>query len=163
MTPNASSIVASNSGTDFDKGGYMSYWTHIVGVLHIDTFKETHDLKNVLEDALNAAPKITGSEQDANIFVNIPEGHNVWTSCDCASCEFKDTIRHYDDGFECDAPEHYSCPSGEYQTRAVITVQGDLRDRMRSQTKKEWNAFHRYIAKNLDCEIRIATCKIDGC
>lgn len=140
----------------------MSHWTHIVGVLHADTFTEVDDLKERLEQALNNAPKITGSEQDANVFVNIPSGHNSWTSCDCARCEFKDTIRHYPDGYECDAPKGYRCPSGAYQTRAVITVQGDLRDRMKSQTKKEWNAFHRYIAKELDFGVRIATCRIDG-
>lgn len=44
----------------------------------------------------------------------------------------------------------------------TITVQGDLRDRMRKQTKKEWNDFHRYIAKKLQWTIRIATCRIDG-
>ena len=35
-------------------------------------------------------------------------------------------------------------------------------DRMKSQTKKEWNAFHRYIAKELDFGVRIATCRIEG-
>ena len=140
----------------------MSYWTHIVGVLYVDTYIEDADIKTRIEKLLADAPLITGSEQDADVYVNVPAGHNIHTSIDCASCIYKDTIRHYPDGFECDAPEHYDCPTGEYQTRVVITVMGDLRDRMRSETKKEWNAFHRYIAKTLGFTIRQATCRIDG-
>lgn len=140
----------------------MSYWTHIVGVFHVETYTETNDLKTYIEDLLKDAPRITGSEEDASIYVNIPPGHNVWTSCGCASCEYGNTIKHYSDGFECDAPEHYDCPTGEYMTRAVITVQGDLRDRMKSETKKEWKAFHKYLVKNCEFDIRIATCRIDG-
>ena len=140
----------------------MSYWTHIVGVMHVDTFEEVPDIKTYIEDKLKNAPKITGSESDADVFVNPQSGHCCWTSCDCNHCEYKETIKHYEDGFECDCPDDFVCPEGEYQTRAIITVCGDLRDRMKAQTKREWNAFHRYIAKELGFSIRIATCKING-
>lgn len=141
----------------------MSHWTHIVGVMHVETYKEVDNIVAFVEEALKNAPLITGSERDASIFVNREPGHNMSTSFDCGRCRYKDTIRHYDDGFECDSPEDYRCPFGQYQTRAVITIQGDLRDRMRDQTRKEWNAFHRYIVKKLNWTIRIATCRIDAC
>lgn len=141
----------------------MSLWTHIVGVIHIDTYIEVDDIKKYVEDSLKHAPKITGSERDAAIFVNAEPGHCMSTSCDCNRCEYKNTIQHLSEGgWSCDAPNNYRCPFGEYQTRAIITVCGDLRDKMKAQTKKEWNAFHRYIAKELGFNVRIATCRIDG-
>ena len=141
----------------------MSFWTHIVGVLHVDTFKEVDDIKTFVEESLKDAPKITGSESDAAIFVNPEPGYCTSTDMDCRRCEYGKSLRHDKDGYlYCDGPEGYQCPYGEYQSRAVITVQGDLRDRMRNQTRKEWNAFHRYIAKKLGYSVRIATCRIEG-
>lgn len=140
----------------------MSFWTHIVGVIHVETYKEVDDIVAYVEEALKEAPAITGSERDASVFVNREPGHNVSTSFDCAHCQFEDTIRTEVGYFECNAPDGYHCPFGEYQTCAIITVQGDLRDRMRKQTKKEWNDFHRFIAKKLKWTIRIATCRIEG-
>ena len=140
----------------------MSFWTHIVGVLHVDTFVEVPDIKSFVEDALKNAPKITGSERDASVFVLVPPGHNIYTDFDCNRCDFGDTVIHDEDGFCCDAPDGYQCPEGKYQSRAIIVVQGDLRDKMRAQTKREWNDFHRYISKTLKYSTRIATCRIDG-
>ena len=140
----------------------MSFWTHIVGVMHIDTYQNVDDVKKYVEDALKDAPKITGSEEDAAIFVNPQPGYCFSTNWDCDRCQYGKTLRFSVDGFECDSPSGYSCPSGKYQSRAIITVCGDLRDRMKSRTKKEWNAFHRYVAKELGFGVRIATCRIDG-
>lgn len=140
----------------------MSYWTHIIGVLHINTYKEVDDVQRFVEDSLKGAPLITGSEGPAAVFVNSEPGYCVSTSCDCRRCQYRDTLRNYSDGFECDAPDGFVCPQGQYQTRCVITVCGDLRDRRRDRTRKEWNKFHRYIAKELGYGIRMATCKIDG-
>lgn len=140
----------------------MSYWTHIVGVIHVDTYQEVDDVKKLVEDALKDAPEITGSEGPAAVFVNPEPGYNIWTNCDCNRCQYKDSISYFDRGFECDGPAGFICPRGEYQSRAIITVCGDLRDRMKRQTKKEWNEFHRFVAKKLKYGIRIATCRIDG-
>lgn len=139
----------------------MSFWTHIVGVLHVETYKEVDDIVAYVEEALKDAPRITGSEGDASVYVNREPYHNISTSFDCNRCEFKDSLKYYDDGFECDAPDGYRCPYGEYYSRAVITVFGDLRDRTKDRTKKEWNAFHRYIVKKLKWTVRIATCRIE--
>lgn len=140
----------------------MSCWTYIVGVIHVNTYKEVDDIKEYVEKALRGAPKITGSERDASVFVNPVAGHNIYTSCDCARCEYRETLHHSDAGFWCEAPEGCRCPSNEYQTCAVITVQGSLRDRLRKQTRKEWNKFHQYIAKTLGWQIEEAICRVDG-
>lgn len=135
----------------------MSCWTHVVGVMHVDTHREVPDIEEFVREKLKHAPMITGSEGPAAVFVNAEPGHNIWTSADCGRCEYSNTSC-----YECDPPGGFQCPSGHYQSRVVITIQGDLRDRMRAQTRKEWNAFHRYVAKELGFNIRVATCKING-
>lgn len=128
----------------------MSHWTHITSCISIETgiLNNKIGLKREIQKILRHAPKITGSESDADIFVNIPSGHNFFMSRDCEHCKYKDTIKHITkDGEEylkCDAPRHYDC-SSEYQTQAVISIQGDLRDRMPEETRKEFSNFLNYI------------------
>ena len=45
---------------------------------------------------------------------------------------------------KCDAPDNYNC-SGKYQTCVVISIQGDLRDRISDQTNREFSEFLNYI------------------
>lgn len=124
----------------------MSCWTHVVAVYHIETYKQEKDIKIYVEKLLENAPKITGSERDADIFVNVLSGYNVFIGADCGACEYKESII-YDDtgGFSCDADKNYKCPKGDYQTRVVITVIGNLRDRMKDITKQELKEFERYL------------------
>lgn len=130
----------------------MSCWTHITGCISIDTFKtmKRSNLKSEIKRCMKKAPKITGSEKNAEIFVNIPSGSSFWTSHDCDHCKYKDTSRtvteNGEEYEECDGPTNYDC-SGEYQTRAVISIQGDLRDRMKDETEEEFNAFLEYVKK----------------
>lgn len=130
----------------------MSYWTHIVAAIDVDTYKQSRTIKEDVEKMLTDAPKITGSEGPADVFVNVLSGYNHWTSCDCQSCEYGNTRRRdeIDGGWYCDAADDYNCPSGEYQSRVVITVVGDLRDRMKDDTKSEWKEFKKYIEKHID-------------
>ena len=139
----------------------MSYWTHIVASIDVDTNIEDKNIKNRIEDILKDAPKITGSEKKADIFVNVLSGHNTSTNCDCRVCEHKETIVHHEEGgFSCDADENYKCPWGEYQTRVVITVIGDLRDRKIERTKEEYKVFYKFIKDRF--YIRNKTLKIIG-
>lgn len=127
----------------------MSRWTHVIGSLYIETYKERKDIKGFVENILNDAPKITGSEKDTDIFVNPLSGHNTWISCDCERCVYKDTIVHLDEegGFQCDAENTFECPEGNYQTCVVITIVGDLRDKDGETTKKEIEEFIRFLQK----------------
>jgi len=49
----------------------MSYWTHIVAILEVDTYIEDKNIKQIVENKLIKAPKITGSEGCADVFVNV--------------------------------------------------------------------------------------------
>ncbi len=140
----------------------MSYWTHIVAVIDIDTCHDDKNIKGYVENILANAPKITGSEGPADVFVNVKSGHNHWTSCDCQACGYKDTIKHYPDGYECAAPDGFQCPEGEYQTRVAITILGDLRDRERWRTRDEWTAFKAYVKTHLGqgYDFRNCACRI---
>lgn len=106
----------------------MSSWTHIVAVLDVETNiheQQKEKFEEVLREKLKGAPKITGSEQDAHVIVNQLPGYNE--------------IMFDDDNNPI-----------KYQTRAVITVVGDLRDRMRKQTTDEWIKFMNYIGIESD-------------
>lgn len=128
----------------------MSMWTHIAAVIDVDTCMESDDIENDVRELLKTAPKITGSEGPANVFVNVLPGYNMSTNADCRRCRFGNTICHLKEGgFTCEASEDYECPSGEYQTRVVITVIGDLRDRYRKETKAEWLNFKKFIDKTI--------------
>lgn len=128
----------------------MSRWTHVIGSLYIETYKEEDDIKKFVENILKNAPKITGSEKDADIFVNPLSGHNTWISCDCERCVYKDTIVHLDEegDFQCDAENTFECPEGNYQTCVVITIVGDLRDKNGAKTKNEVENFIRFLQSN---------------
>lgn len=96
----------------------MSYWTHITACLSVETgivAKKPQLLKQVKEYLKNA-PKITGSESNADVFVNVQKGYDLFGS------------------------------EGKFQTRVVISVQGDLRDRMKPQTLEEFNNFLEYVS-----------------
>ena len=146
----------------------MSWWTHIVAAIDVDTYicKDNDIVVNEVYEFLKGAPEIIGSEGNANVFVNILPGYNCYTSADCNRCEYNPSIvRGSKCGFQCDSPDGYKCPDGEYQSRVVITVIGDLRDRMLEETQKEWDDFkayvdgevneNGYIVRNCSCNILV--------
>lgn len=133
----------------------MSHWTHITRAIYVDTYEERRDIKSYVEDILSKAPSITGSERNADVFVNVLSGHNTSTNMDCSRCPAKDTIHYYEDGgWSCEPPvetpeevDNYQCPWGEYQTQVVITIVGNLRDRELPRTQKEYQRFKKYLHK----------------
>lgn len=138
----------------------MSMWTHITACLSIETgmSRKKSELKREVQKVLRQAPKITGSEGNADVFVNVQSGYNFFVSRDCDNCKYKSTLREITDKKDgesylvCDAPDYHDC-SGKYQTCVTISIQGDLRDRTEEQTKKEFDEFLEYI-KNQHYYIR---------
>lgn len=131
----------------------MSMWTHITACMSVETgiVAKKPALKKQVKEYLDKAPKITGSEGPADVFVNIQSGYSFYTSYDCDRCEYKDSIielkdENGDDYMMCSAPDKHDC-SAEYQTRVVISVQGDLRDRVKEETEKEFEEFKKYVEK----------------
>jgi hypothetical protein len=98
----------------------MSCWTHIVATIDVDTFIQDKNIKDITEGVLQYAPKITGSERDARVYVNVLDGHNTSIYVNDGNCE-------------------------SYQTRVVITVIGDLRDRDKETTLREYREFVKFI------------------
>ena len=143
----------------------MSHWTHITACLSVETGirAKKRDLKRKVEAILAQAPEITGSEGNADVFVNIQSGFNWFVSYDCEHCKYSETLRPVIiDGKEieeCDAPEDHDC-SADYQTCVVISIQGDLRDRTKEETQKEFNEFIKYITTK--CYIRDYSVNIEG-
>lgn len=131
----------------------MSMWTHITACMSVETgiVAKKPALKKQVKEYLDKAPKITGSEGPADVFVNIQGGYSFYTSCDCDRCKYKDNIielkdENGDDYMTCSAPDKHDC-SAEYQTRVVISVQGDLRDRVKEETEKDFEEFKKYVEK----------------
>ena len=126
----------------------MSHWTHITACLSVDTYMVKSNILDLVKKDMEKAPKITGSEGDADVFINLQGGYNTWMSHDCDNCKYKDTQREVIiDGLsytECDGPSDNDC-SGKYQSCVVISVQGDLRDRTKEQTEKEFKDFLAFI------------------
>lgn len=131
----------------------MSCWTHITACLSVETglIAKKPELKRLVKQYIKDAPKITGSEENATLYVNVQSSYNFFMSRDCEHCKYKATIKEFqdengDDVFECDGPEKHDC-SAHYQSCVVISIQGDLRDRLRDQTQREFNNFLEYIEK----------------
>ena len=131
----------------------MSMWTHITACMSVETgiVAKKPALKRQVKEYLAKAPKITGREGPADVFVNIQGGYSFYTSRDCDRCKYKDSIIELkdEDGNDymmCSAPDKHDC-SAEYQTRVVISVQGDLRDRVKEETEKEFEEFKKYVEK----------------
>ena len=133
----------------------MSMWTHVIGAIHIDTCKilDMEELDEKLQEMIKKAPAITGSEDNCQIDITIENGNNIFLSHDCRRCQY---------GPEelCEEPpENYKCLSGRYQTQAIVTLCGDLRDRRIDDTAAEVNAFVDWIEENF--EIRNLSIKIE--
>lgn len=143
----------------------MSCWTHITACLSVETemLRKKPELKREIQKIIRQGPKITGSERNADIFVNIPSGYNWFISHDCEHCKYKETLRTItidgEEGQECDAPDNYNC-SGEYQSCVVISIQGDLRDREFNRTKEEFEKFLEYVKDKF--HVRDYTYNIEG-
>ena len=116
----------------------MSRWTHVTGTIRVDTLSEINrkDFQKWLESRVALLPKITGSERDADVWVMEKPGYNLST--------WEDDTRI------------------EYQTNAVITIDGDLRDREESQVIEELNQFFKTITRNLHWMIDQYTILIDN-
>ena len=56
----------------------MSRWTHITSCMSVDTCIENKKrIKKSIIDYINNAPKITGSESDAEVYVTLQRGYNI--------------------------------------------------------------------------------------
>jgi len=132
----------------------MSSWTHIVAAMAVNTYERKDDIAAYVRHIMRDAPKITGSESDADIFVVERPGHDIGCYPDCGRCP-------YENSEGCNPPEEYVCKNGHYTTTVIITVFGNLRDRLKDRTKQEYKEFKKYI-KQQGWSIEYQTCNIEG-
>mgnify|MGYP004657950109 CR=1 FL=1 len=101
----------------------MSRWTHITSCISVDTCKGNKKrIKKSIIDYIAKAPKITGSEGDASIYLNLQHGYNI-------------------SSWKQDKHGDYI----KYQSCIIISIQGDLRDKDGETTKEEFIEFLNYI------------------
>ena len=101
----------------------MSRWTHITSCMSVDTCIENKKrIKKSIIDYINNAPKITGSESDAEVYVTLQRGYNI-------------------SSWKQDEKDNFI----QYQSCIIISIQGDLRDKDGETTKEEFINFLNYI------------------
>lgn len=101
----------------------MSRWTHITSCMSVDTCIENKKrIKKSIIDYINNAPKITGSESDAEVYVTLQRGYNI-------------------SSWKQDKTDNFI----QYQSCIIISIQGDLRDKDGETTKEEFINFLNYI------------------
>lgn len=146
----------------------MSKWVHVVGAIDVETYLEIDSIQEVMDECIKNAPKITGSEMNCEVYAKVRDGYNIsaYDSMACSICPYQDTIEIIDkkrNVFTCESPAEYPCPTKDerYQTKVVITLIGDLRDRELDTTAQEINSFIQYLEQRFDID-NISICANDG-
>lgn len=110
----------------------MSYWTHVTGTIIVSAVGRTQpEMRYIIETVLAHLPKVTGSEDDMNVYIVQTNGHNI----SCSHNEFS-----------------VFCGRGNLarmQDEYILVLKGDLRDRIFDETFKELNNFLNRLAKRL--------------
>lgn len=147
----------------------MSYWTYLTAAIDITIYDVYQQDLEFVKEMLQLAPKITGSEHDADVVAVPLSAYNPSETCEL--CPFRNNRRYTKgsrrDIFYCDHPPEYNCWERKYKRQAhyVIVVAGSFRDRFKEQTLKEFNAFKRWITcreNGLRWDINTVACSIKG-
>lgn len=136
--------------------------TTISATIFLETYKRAENLKEYVSNILENAPKITGEKGDAITFINMMPGTNAHIFQDCETCPYKATRLINSEGdIQCEAPAGFDCPEANFQTRIVITIIGELKNRDVAQTRSEWFAYKEYIREKFgQFNIKNASCKV---
>ena len=142
----------------------MSYWTYIRAIVDITIFNPIQCDMDFINEMMELAPKITGSEGNAQ--VTVIRKNQSHTESSCEFCPFRKSIRWQDAShFSCLPVEGYQCKFTEYYDSYSIIIIGNLRDKFKEETKKEFNEFKHWIStssQGLNWGINKVLCDIDG-
>lgn len=121
----------------------MSYWTYINGTINVEPFGRTQAEKRyILDTVLDHLPRVTGSEGDMEIYVVQPEGHTCSSSCD----EFGEQTNNLKDWYGDKSRNGWLETQREY----ILVVNAHLRDRMFSETYREFVKWLTRLAKRVN-------------
>lgn len=110
----------------------MSHWTHVTGTITVCPMGRTQSEKRyILETVLDHLPLVTGSEDDMNVHTIQRAGYNCFYSCD----EFGMQTNKLKDSY---GNRDQRCGWLATQSEYILVVEGDLRDRLLSDTYKEF-------------------------
>lgn len=125
----------------------MSMWTHIHGTIKVFPIGRTQAEKTyILQTILDHLPRVTGSEEDMQVYVNKLNGTTTSDSSD----EFgiNTNLLERDNGWM------------RTQDYYMLTVQGDLRDREFTETYKEFLNWLCRLSKR--CNVIDILVRIEG-
>lgn len=101
----------------------MGLWTHVTGAIYVNMYSHSNERTlNYARHMLANAPKVTGSVDDMQTYVNILNGYNY--------VEFDNGVKR------------------KWQTGVIISLVGNLRDRTIEKTNQELKVFLDYIKDN---------------
>lgn len=116
----------------------MSYWTYITGVIEVSTLGRTQpEMRYILDTVLEHQPDVTGSESNMKVHVLQSFGHNMSSSHN----EFLEPAC-FRVGGERDGIIHM-------QSQYFLVLEAKLRDRMFSETLREFNKWINRLAKRV--------------
>lgn len=121
----------------------MSWWTHIRGAIEVSVPGRTQpEIQYILDTVLAHLPLVTGSEGSMKVHAVKEDGYNCTSNCD----EFGNRTNL--------AVDVYGCHSRRYgmfdtQDSYILVLEGDLRDRVFEQTKREFIKWLCRLSKRL--------------
>ena len=142
----------------------MSHWSSCYAIISIQAYKDIPNFEKIVNLVLNKAPKITGSEGNAQVHILSYE-HRTWQSNPCKHCPYLNLSATEYSTFR----GHVSCPGSDYLTvkqyeKAIcqqrreefseighiidyceVAITGSLRDKYKEDTEKEFKAFIKHI------------------
>lgn len=119
----------------------MSWWTYITGTIIVNVPGRTQaECDYILRTVLDHLPLVTGSEHDMEVFINNSNYLNTSCSHDELGNRPKNLNKSRYFGWH------------KYNDNYVITVMGSFRDRMISETVKEFTNWMTRFSKRLSVE-----------
>jgi len=123
----------------------MSCWTYISGIIEVDVPGRTQpEIEYILKTIIDHLPIVTGSERNMEIYLNKINGDNSSSSCD----EYEMETNNLTDWYGHKTNKGWLRTQSEY----LITVNASLRDRMFSQTLKEFMKWLCRLSKRISVQ-----------
>lgn len=130
----------------------MSHWAYIRGTITVEPLGRTQPEKRyILDTVLDHLPRVSGSEEDMNVYAIQKKGYNDSLSCD----EFGECTNNLDD-------HGYKSRDGWLHTQDeyIIVVDGSLRDCYFEETMRQFMKWFCRLGKRV--QIRNALVSISS-
>lgn len=130
--------------------------THkIIVNIYTESYDKTMDVDIITDKIKKEAPKITGSNGNANIFVNSFNCCNLFPHQHCLKCPHIDKVVNVVHGeIVCNHPRDFVCPEIEHKT-VRVSILVHLQGRTIQQTRQEYLKFIKWVKDNLGTIIQL--------